>query len=273
MVARRSRGTKPEETRMNHETNAPTVAGSLDRALLVLRYMATAHEATAAEIAGATGISRSTVYRLAARLAHWGLLQPHPDPGSWTVGPEALRLGLSVLQHSRIAQVAPGPLRHLAELTQETTGLAVRLDAAMVFMHREPGPRPSPVSAQVGAVRPLHCTAIGKAWLAALSDQELDAVLTGLPLQKHTPATITSRATLQRDLMLVRRRGWSLDNGEVNSATAACGAVILDASGRPAAAISASGPIGRIMRRPDRIGPVVVSTAALISRHLGYEQL
>ncbi|MBA2813886.1 IclR family transcriptional regulator [Streptomyces sp. KM273126] len=247
-------------------------AGILDRAMLILRYMATAHEATVADLAGAASTSRSTVYRLAHRLEAWGMLQPHHEPGRWVVGPEALRLGLSVLQRSQVAHVAPEPLRHLADLTQETTGLAVRLDRTMVFVHRQPGPRPSPVSARVGAVRPLHCTAVGKAWLAALPAEELGDVLLGHPLEKHTPATLNSRSVLERDLALVRRRGWSLDNGEVNTATAACGAVVLDGQGRPIAAISASGPIGRVARRAEQIGPVVASTAALISRRLGYQQ-
>ncbi|MFE3830918.1 IclR family transcriptional regulator [Streptomyces sp. NPDC059092] len=259
---------------MLHNTNSPgdqPGAGILDRAMLILRYMATAHEATAAELAAAASTSRSTAYRLAHRLESWGMLQPHREPGRWVVGPEALRLGLSVLQRSQVAHVAPEPLHHLADLTRETTGLAVRLDRTMVFVHRRPGPRPSPVSARVGAVRPLHCTAVGKAWLAALPEGELDGILRSLPLVKHTPATLTSRSVLERDLLLARRRGWSLDSGEVNTATAACGAAVLDAQGVPIAAISASGPIGRVARRAADIGPVVASTAALISRRLGYE--
>ncbi|MFD7713142.1 IclR family transcriptional regulator [Streptomyces sp. NPDC059786] len=246
-------------------------AGILDRAMLILRYMATAHEATAADLAEAASISRSTAYRIAHRLEAWGMLQPHHEPGRWIVGPEALRLGVSVLQRSQVAHVAAEPLHHLSDLTQETTGLAVRIDRTMVFVHRNPGPRPSPISSRIGAVRPLHCTAVGKAWLAALPEEELGAVLLGLPLEKHTPATLVARAVLERDLALVRRRGWSLDNGEINTATAACGAVVLDDQGRPIAAISASGPIGRVARRAEQIGPVVASTAALISRRLGYQ--
>lgn len=237
--------------------------------MMVLRHLATSQTASASEIAEAASTSRSTAYRLAERLTSWGFLQPDSAPGRWTVGPEGLRLGLAALARSNVAHVAPEPLRHLADLTQETAGLAIAVDATMIFVHREPGPRPSPVSTRVGATRPVHSTAVGKAWLAALEPVQLRAMLRRVRLAKQTPATIVTRADLERDLDLTRRRGWSIDHGEMNPATAACGAVVRDQSGAAIAAISVSGPVARVNRSLDRLGPVVAQTADLISRRLG----
>lgn len=247
-------------------------AGTLDRAILILSHLATMHEASIAELAEAADTTRSTAYRLVARLHTWGLVQPHEtEPGHWIVGTEALRLGLSVLQRSRVAHAAPEPLRYMVELTGETCGLAIASGTSMIFVHREPGPRPSPASFRVGGVRPMHCSSVGKAYLAALPEQDLARLLPRLRLTQETPASLVGRAHLERDLALTRRRGWSIDAGETTTATGACGAAVLDEAGRPVAAISASGPLPRIRRRADELGPVVAATAAVISRRLGFQ--
>ncbi|HEV3012348.1 MAG TPA: IclR family transcriptional regulator C-terminal domain-containing protein [Actinomycetota bacterium] len=55
----------------------------------------------------------------------------------------------------------------------------------------------------VRARRPLHCTALGKAYLAALPGQELEARLTGVELTRFTASTITdpvARARLREQV-------------------------------------------------------------------------
>jgi DNA-binding IclR family transcriptional regulator len=63
------------------------------------------------------------------------------------------------------------------------------------------------MSAQLGTRRPLHCTALGKAYLAALPGQELEARLTGLEMTRFMTSTITDPAALEAELDRVRERG------------------------------------------------------------------
>ncbi|MFK0113006.1 IclR family transcriptional regulator [Streptomyces sp. NPDC091217] len=247
----------------------PNISGPLDRALAVLRHMAGAQEATATDIAAAAGTSRSTAYRLAERLTSWGFLQLADEPGRWMLGPEALRLGLAVLSRSQVAQVAPELVRHLMELTRETTGVAIPVHDSMVFVHRELGPIPSPATTRVGTTRPMHCTAVGKAWLAGLSGPRLAKVLEYLPLRAYTPATITTAAALGRELAVIRRRGWAVDDGEMSPSLGSCAAAVFGPDGEPVAAVSVWGPRTRITRRLERIGPVVASTAEALTLRLG----
>lgn len=242
--------------------------GSVDRALAVLRHMAGAHEASASEIAEVAGTSRSTAYRIADRLTAWGFLQPSEEAGRWVVGPEAVRLGLSVITRSRLARTAPDLIRTLMELTGETSGLAIPLNDTMVFLHRELGPTPSPASTQIGTTRPMHCTAVGKAWLSALTGKRLDEALAGLTLTRHTPATITDLVALRQELEEARHRGWAVDSGELSPAIGSCGAPVLDASGLPVAAVSIWGPLARVRSHRDRLGMLVASTAGAVSRRL-----
>ncbi|OAH13949.1 IclR family transcriptional regulator [Streptomyces jeddahensis] len=246
----------------------PALTGPLDRALAVLRHMAGAHGATATEIAEVAGTSRSTAYRLAERLTAWGFLALADEPGRWEIGPEALRLGLSVLSRSQVAQAAPELVRHLMELTRETCGVAIPLRDTMVFVHRELGPMPSPATTQLGTTRPIHCTAVGKAWLSGLSEPQLADVLGRLWLRAHTPNTITTVSALERELDLTRRRGWAVDDGELSRSTGSCAAVVFGPDGQPAAAVSVWGPRARIVQRMGRIGPVVASTADALTVRL-----
>ncbi|CAM5693213.1 IclR family transcriptional regulator [Streptomyces canus] len=248
----------------------PTAIGPLDRGLAVLRHMAGAHEATATEIANAAGTSRSTAYRLAERLTSWGFLQLADEPGRWVLGPEALRLGLSVLSRSQVAQTAPELVRHLMELTRETAGVAIPLHDTMVFVHRELGPLPSPATTQVGTTRPIHCTAVGKAWLAGLPGPRLAEVLDRLRLRAYTATTITTLPALERELAATRRRGWAVDDGEMNPSTGACGAAVFGPDGQPVAAVTVWGPHERIVHRMARIGPVVASTAEALTLRLAW---
>ncbi|RVU23237.1 IclR family transcriptional regulator [Streptomyces antnestii] len=249
-------------------TRPPAVTGPLDRALAVLRHMAGAHDATAVEIAEAAGTSRSTAYRLAERLTAWGFLARADEPGRWLLGPEALRLGLSVLSRSQVAQVAPELVRHLMELTRETSGVAIPLHDVMVFVHRELGTMARPAMTQVGTARPLHCTAVGKAWLSGLPGPQLAAKLEELRLRAYTPSTITTVPELERELAATRRRGWAVDDGELSPSIGSCAAVVFDPERQPVAAVSVWGPRERISQRMGRIGPLVASTADALTLRL-----
>jgi IclR family transcriptional regulator, acetate operon repressor len=246
-----------------------TPLGTLDRGLAILDYLASAREASATEIAGALTLSRSTTYRLIDRLDQAGYVDAAAS-GRWRLGAAAARLAMAAVHSTDVVHAAPDLLRSLAQQTRETVGLGVFSADEMIFVYRERGPQPVTLNAEVGARRPLHCTAVGKAYLAALPPDECRALLRRIKLVRHTPNTITSRTSLEAELEEIRRRGWSLERREFTAAAACCGAAVLDPGGRPAGAISADGPADRIERALDRIAPIVASTAEAISRRLGY---
>ena len=67
---------------------------------------------------------------------------------------------------------------------------------------------------EVGRRVQPHCTAVGKAMLAELPDDEATAVLGRIRLARHTPATVTDVAAVVDGLAEVRRRGYAMDEGE-----------------------------------------------------------
>lgn len=111
-----------------------------------------------------------------------------------------------------------------------------------------------------------YCTAVGKAAIAFLSDQMLDALIAGLAFRRYTPNTLTIPAELLR----VRKRGFAVDNEEIEVGLRCVGAPIRNHTGRVTAAISIAGPIFRIKKRQvNAVAAAVVSAGSDLSRELG----
>ncbi|MGH3500051.1 MAG: IclR family transcriptional regulator [Nocardioidaceae bacterium] len=248
----------------------PNPAGSLDRALAILEHLATAHQATVAELAKATGTSRSTTYRLVDRLGERGYLDRAHGDGQWRLGPSVARMAMAAVQSTDVIHAAPEVMRLLVQQTRETVGLGVFSHGEMVFVFRERGPQAVTVNAEPGARRPLYCTSVGKAFLAALPVAEGETLLRSLRLKAYTPQTLTSRQAVSRQLHEIRERGWAEDYQEYEPASICCGAAIRDHTGRPVGAISVSGLAERMRSQLPRFGPVVASTADAVSHKLGY---
>ncbi|MDT0196739.1 IclR family transcriptional regulator [Arthrobacter sp. AB6] len=246
-------------------------ASALDRSLSILDFLATTRGATTGEIAAAVRVSRSTTYRLVERLRQRGYVDDIGHTGVWHLGPAAARLALAAVQSSDVAQVAPEYLRMLVQQTRESVNLGVPRGTEMVFIYRDKGPQTVAVHGDVGARRPMHCTSVGKAYLAALPQGERDQILSKMVYHAFTPKTITTRAALEEEIQRTIDRGWSEDHGEIDPSSTCCGAAIRDNMGRPVAAISVAGVTDRISPELSRIGAVVASTAEAISRRLGYD--
>ena len=212
-------------------------SGTLERGLRLLQFFAAAGEATPAEAAKATGLSRSATYRIADRLRGWGFLELNPATESLRLGSEAVRLGMAALTSLEVTRVAPPHLRALADRTGETVNLAVVDGDAVVYIHKEEGTLAVKMSAQLGTRRPLHCTALGKAFLAALPPRELDSRLAGLELTRFTARTITDPTVLEAELGRIRARGYAIDQEEVEDGVYCLGAAVRDHRQLPVAAI------------------------------------
>jgi DNA-binding IclR family transcriptional regulator len=120
-------------------------------------------------------------------------------------------------------------------------------------------------------IAPIHCTGVGKA-VGAYLPKDLVARIAAGGLRPYTSHTITSLAALERDLAKVRKRGFALDNEELQLFVRCVAAPIRNAAGRVFAAISVSGPPERMTpERQLQLSSVVIDTAGAISRHLGFD--
>jgi IclR family acetate operon transcriptional repressor len=91
-------------------------------------------------------------------------------------------------------------------------------------------------------MKALHATATGKAILAWLPEIELVRVISANGLTKYTEKTITTLSGLIEDLRLVRRRGYSIDDEELQDGVVCIGAALRDPGGAIVGSISTTIP-------------------------------
>jgi DNA-binding IclR family transcriptional regulator len=233
---------------------------SIARAGRVLRALESAPDGLPlVELAAAVELPKSTVHRLVGALADEGLVHAGAG-GHVTLGPLLERLAAAT-RLTLPERVRPALERLRGEL-DETVDLAVLDGAELRFVDQLPGPhRLSAVSA-VGEAFPLHCTANGKALLAALPPERALALLPAR-LPRLTPATIAARPALLAELERIRARpgGLAFDREEHTEGICAAGAVVRDASGAPAAVVSVPVPTPRFRRLEARLARALPAAA------------
>jgi DNA-binding IclR family transcriptional regulator len=237
---------------------------AVDRAATLLKTVADSRQPlTVVELANATGLNRSTAWRLLATLDQHGLVERDPVTQRYSVGYAILQMAASG-DHDALVRRARPVLARLATTTGETASLAVAKRFDLVYVDQvEPPHVMSPN--WLGRSAALHATSSGKAFLAWLPPKEREALLTPARLKRFTDTTITTRKLLEDEFAEVRRNGYSVCVGELEETLFGASAAVLNMRERPVAIISVWGPQHRVPReRLPEIGEQAVNAAVEI---------
>ncbi|GAA2362745.1 MULTISPECIES: IclR family transcriptional regulator [Streptomyces] len=222
--------------------------GVLDKASLLLGVLE-AGPASLARLVSATGLKRPTVHRLVLALERLRLLARDAQ-GRFILGP---RLGLMAIEACRdhLATAAEPVLSELRDLT----GASARLYRRRGYMRicvAESAVAGNPVAQDrvpVGAALPMNAGPVSQVLLAWERPEELYEGLRGA---QFTAATLSG----------VRRQGWAQSIGGREHGIAAVAAPVRGPGGRVVAALSISGPVGRMSSTPGRVyGSAVIDAA------------
>jgi len=244
---------------------------SVDRAIRILKALASGPgRLGVSELSERLGLAKGTVHGLLRTLQDHGLVEPHADSDKYQLGPQLLQLSNRYLDLSELRSRALAWSELLASRAEEAVRVGVPHDGGVLVVHHVFRPDATLQILEVGAVLPLHATALGKAVLAYVDDETCDDLLAdGLP--KLTGRTHSTAAALRRDLAEVRERGYAVEREEAVLGEVGLAAPIFDRRGEPVGAIGVAGPRERVLRR-GREGPVaaaVIEAARGISRDLG----
>lgn len=226
--------------------------GVLDKAVGLLHTIAES-PCGLAELCERSGLPRATAYRLAAALEVHRLLA-RDDEGRWRLGPAVTELAAHV-NDPLLAASAP-VLTALREATGESVQLYRREGTSRICVAAMEPATGLRDTVQVGARLPLTAGSGAKV-LLAYSDATIQKAV--LPTAKFTDRTLAE----------VRRRGWAQSVAEREPGVASVSAPVRDGRGGVVAAISVSGPIDRIGRRPGaRWATDLLSAAEALTRRL-----
>lgn len=224
----------------------------LDKAVGVLQTIAES-PCGLAELCERTGLPRATAHRLAAGLEVHRLLARDGE-GRWRLGPAVNELAARVSDPLLAASAAVLP--RLREITGESVQLYRREGTSRVCIAAVEPPAGLRDTVLVGARLPMTAGSGAKVLLAFSDDATRAAVL---PDAKFSDRTLAE----------VRRRGWAQSAAEREPGVASVSAPVRDAHGSVVAAISVSGPIDRMGRRPGaRWAADLLAAADALTRRL-----
>ena len=222
---------------------------SVDNALRILTLVGETKSVRVVEVASHLGVSRSTAHRLLDALNTRGYVVKDAAH-VYRIGPAFTHVGLAMENMPSWQPKAHLQLRQLASDTGETCHLAVLEGNSVRFIDGIISERLLRVGSRVGMLLPAHTSAAGKAILAEMSAENIQALYPfGLP--GSTPASPTEPAKMlafRRELVATRRRGYALNVGETEVGVTAVGAAIHDDSGRTVAALALAAPSARVSR-------------------------
>lgn len=193
------------------------------------------------ELSGVLKAPKSTMHRLITTMEAAGYVAFDAPTSKYVLGGRVARLGEQISRQSPLLTFGVPVLEQLTRECHETSHLAILQGTEVVYVSQEESKHPMRISFNTGHRAPAHCTALGKVFLAGLSDGDVMMLYkTKKTLEQLTPHTRTSLEELLAELAVVRREGIAYDSEEYMPGLGCIAAPIRDFSSRTVAAISVS---------------------------------
>jgi IclR family KDG regulon transcriptional repressor len=226
------------------------------------------------DLARSLTLSPSDVHRILNSLRLYGYVEQSPETKRYHLGPGLLRLGLSTLQRNVVREKGHAILMRLSSRIDAATHLALfDIGQCEVFLVDQVEPAGlSSFESRPGATTGMHSTALGKTVMAGMDTETFQRALVRCGLTKSTRKTITEQPALEKELLLIRERGYAVDREESTEGACCVGSPIRNCSGAVIGAISASMQASRFNSvKQIRLVSLVDGAAAELSYLLGYD--
>ncbi|MBS1852733.1 MAG: IclR family transcriptional regulator [Acidobacteria bacterium] len=216
------------------------------------------------QITQSVGLAKTTVHRLLYSIKHLGYI--HQDAnGNYSLSERFYALSGSSLPYHYLTSIAAPHLSQLVAESGESVHIGI-LEKGLVLLVAVAQSRHSyRCAGEVGDLYNAHSTAMGKCILANLPKEERDAILAVRGLPQVTRRTFIDPAQLELEFERIRNQGWAVSDGENVEGVTCISAPILDRTGRILAALSLSGPSGRVQPVMENLKHHVRQTTAKLS--------
>jgi sugar lactone lactonase YvrE/DNA-binding IclR family transcriptional regulator len=232
-------------------------AAALDKAFSLVDHIAAASAPpSAGDLGTATGLPRSTLFRLLAALEARGYVRREPGERGWRLGFRLFELAQAAWTAFDLHDAGLDEIARLSESTGETMQLVTLDGSDCVIVGAADGTQAIRRAASLGE-RTGWVEAAGGLALAAFADANVRKALLGaVPAERRAP--------LQAAIELARGRGYAV--GARTDDVADLAAPILDVRGHAAAALALAGPAYRLDdRRLHALAPVLMAAARRVS--------
>ena len=261
---------------MSHIVNKPKKPyykiNSAEKTIKILELLADKGELSVAEAASRLGMNRSTCHRFLVTLRELGYVVQNPL-SHYRLSFQILELGMKVADRMQIREVAYPYLKELSTLFNETINLGYWDNNEIVHLDKINTTEVLRIDPNIGSRVPAYCTALGKAILAYLPEEELSHFLKSVPLKAMTENTITTKEKLLQELERIRKQGFAVDREELSIGLRCVASPVFDYTNYPLYSVSVAGPASRLtIEKIDVVKEEVKRVCRELSKSLGQLQ-
>ncbi len=246
-------------------------AQALSKGLSLLTLIADApHPLPFSELGRYSGLPKSTLHRILQTLIEYRLVRVDEASQTYRLGTRLFEMAHRVWSDFDLRSAAEPELLRLRELAQETTRLGILEGRDILIIDQRDHVQAMRLANGVGSRMPAVVTSIGKAMMSHRPPEELQRYLSSGPLTALTPHSILDLAELQREMDLIKARGYAVSVEESALGVSGVAAPILDHRGEAIGAVSISGPSFRLpLERLHALGRDVIEAARRIAGNVG----
>jgi DNA-binding IclR family transcriptional regulator len=221
-----------------------------------------------------SGLKKTSCFRILQTLRRSEFVVRAGDDASYFVGPKLISIGLSAFDRMGIRETALPFMKEIRRRTGTTVNLAVLSGPEVIFVERLQSAHIVETNLRVGSRISAHFSSLGKAMLAFLPEAEAASILSALRFEKKTAKTITSVSAFKEELREIRRRGFAVNNEELEKGLFGIAGPLRNYSGAAVAAMNISFPLVRHSKKEavENFCPLVLDACRGISELLGYRE-
>lgn len=243
---------------------------AVDRALDLLELLSSS--CTGLSLGAASrqlGIPKSTAHYLIHTLLSRDYVRRNADGRTFILGPRISGFANMTESQRQLRVMSFEELAELAGRLKLTSLIAGLRGGQVVLIGHRIATGGDGGGTWPGHCNDVHCTSLGKALIAQLSDSELEALLWDRPLARFTVNTICSVELLRQHLSAVRENGYAVNNEEHISGIRGIAAPVFNQAGKAVASLGVCGSTTELPKfRIPIIGRELVSVSTALSRKL-----
>lgn len=244
-------------------SETPATINATRTSLRIVQLIRENEGARVVELLDDLDVSKSTVHAHLNTLRECGYVTKRGE--IYHVGLHPFHLGQHARTRDQRYQLARKKTVEVAESLRYAVDFDVETNGRMISVFHQAAPS-TEIGFEAGAYFYVHTSATGKATLALLSDDRIDAIIEEWGMPVMTDETITERSALRADIQLARERGFGLVDEEWLEGHRAIGVAVRSPDGRPFGALSAGGPKYRLTDETihSEVAPALKDAAAAL---------
>ena len=190
-------------------------APSVKKAFAILSAVSSSKDGMGvSDLAKKLKMAKSTVHGMSSALEELGAVMRDPLTKKYKLGFTLLEIGRSAYSQIDLQTSARPVTEKLMEMTQTSVFLGIQNWGQVTIMDVVESRQGLNITAPLGSTIPLFAGAVGKVFLAAMSEEQATTIVKSKGLPRFTANSIVDMNLYFKELRQVRKKGYAVDDEE-----------------------------------------------------------